>query len=67
MYQSELIKGAMAEQGLRVEDVAKLSGLSTTTVSFIRNGKLNVKLPSLQKVADALDLELVVKFEKKAA
>ncbi|MDX6696066.1 MAG: Cro/C1-type DNA-binding domain [Blastocatellia bacterium] len=67
LYGNELIKGAMAEQELTVADVAEITGLSPTTISFVRNGKENVKLPTLKKIADALDLQLIVRFEKREA
>lgn len=65
MYRNDLIKGAMAEKGLRVEDVARESGLSTTTVSFIRSGDPNVKLQSLKAVAEVVGLTMPQLFEPK--
>lgn len=65
MYRNDLIKGAMAEKGLRVEDVAREANLSITTVSFIRNGDQNVKLQSLKAVADVVGLSMEQLFTPK--
>lgn len=40
------------------EDLAEKAGLSTFTVSAIRNGYPDVRLSSLVKVADALSLDM---------
>jgi transcriptional regulator with XRE-family HTH domain len=57
----------MEARDLTNEKLAVKAGLAARTVSSIRNGEPNVRLPSLQKIADALGLQLVVKFEKKEA
>lgn len=62
MYPNEKIKGAMAEQGLTVDDVAREAGLSTTTVSSIRNGKETVMLPTLKSVAGVLGFDVEIRF-----
>jgi transcriptional regulator with XRE-family HTH domain len=62
MYPNEKIKGAMAEQGLTVDDVAREAGLSTTTVSSIRNGKETVMLPTLKSVAGVLGFNVEIRF-----
>ena len=67
MYNSELINEEMSGQRLTNEKLAALAGVNKKVVSAARNGKESVMLPSLKKVADALNLELVVKLEKRAA
>jgi transcriptional regulator with XRE-family HTH domain len=62
-YRDDLIRGEMAAQKLTVADVAEQSGLSSFTVSAIRNGNGNVTLPSLQKVAGVLKIEMQRLFE----
>lgn len=57
----------MKERGLTNRALAESAGLAVATVSYIRNGRACVLLPSLKKVADALGLDLVVRFEKRAA
>ena len=65
-YRTDLINGAMGSQRLTVEDLATKSGVSPKTVSFVRNGNPNIKLPTLKAVADALGLTLQELFEPKA-
>jgi transcriptional regulator with XRE-family HTH domain len=67
MYNPDPINEEMGRRRLSNEDVAELAGVNKKVVSAARNGKESVMLPSLKKVADALNLELVVKLEKKAA
>ena len=66
MYPNQQIKGAMAEKGLTVEQLASKSGLAFGTVSAIRNGKPNVKLSSLLAMADALDFEVEIRLNQKS-
>jgi transcriptional regulator with XRE-family HTH domain len=67
MYNPEPINEAMSSKRLSNEKVAALAGVNKKVVSAARNGKEGVMLPSLQKVAGALGLKLIVKFEKEAA
>lgn len=67
MYNPGPINEAMKRGRLSNEKVAALAGVNKKVVSAARNGKESVMLPSLQKVADALNLELIVRLEKKAA
>ena len=64
MYDTITINSVMEASDLTNEKLAVKAGLAARTVSSIRNGESNVRLPSLQKVADALGLHLVVRFEK---
>jgi transcriptional regulator with XRE-family HTH domain len=67
IYPTDLINAAMGAQRLTNEQVAAKATLSPKVVSAIRNGRENIRLPSLKKVADALNLDLIVKLKKKAA
>ena len=67
MYNADLINEVMGRKRLTNQKVAELAGVNTKVVSAARNGKGSVKLPSLKKVADALNLDLIVKLEKRAA
>jgi transcriptional regulator with XRE-family HTH domain len=58
MYRTDLINGAMGKQRLTNEQVAEKAGVTTKVVSAVRNGKENIELPSLKKVADALGLSM---------
>lgn len=62
MYQSELIKTAMEQQGKTNESLAHAAGLSHATISAIRNGEENVRLLSLKKTAKALKFRVEIRF-----
>ena len=47
----------MGKQRLRIEDLAKTAGVSTTTIMGMRKGK-NCRLSSAAKVSEALGLPL---------
>jgi transcriptional regulator with XRE-family HTH domain len=66
-YRADLIRAAMASPNPKLtnEDVAEKAGLSTFTVSAIRNGHPDVRLSSLVRVADALSLDMRQLFEPK--
>lgn len=63
MYRDDLIRQAMAAQRKTNEIVATEAGISTKTVSDIRNGRSSVGLPKLKLVADVLGLEMRELFE----
>lgn len=65
MYRSDIIKAAMEEQGKTNESLAHVAGLSHATISAIRNGEQNVRLLSLKKAADALNLRVEIHFVPK--
>jgi transcriptional regulator with XRE-family HTH domain len=63
MYRVDLINAAMGAKRLTNESLGELTGLSAKTISFVRNGDPNVKLPTLRAVADALGLTMSELFE----
>lgn len=63
MYRIDLINAAMGAKRLTNESLGELTGLSAKTISFVRNGDSNVKLPTLRAVADALGLSMQELFE----
>jgi transcriptional regulator with XRE-family HTH domain len=65
MYETAPINEAMGRDRLTNEKVANKAEVDPATVSRIRNGDPNVSLPTLKKVADALDLDLIVRFQPK--
>jgi transcriptional regulator with XRE-family HTH domain len=67
VYDSQLIDKAIGEQNLTNEKLAVSAGLSSGTVSSIRNGEENIRLPSLKRVANALGYEVEIRFVPKAA
>jgi transcriptional regulator with XRE-family HTH domain len=66
MYPNQLIKGAMAENGLTINDVKESTGLSGTTIVSVRNGNENIKLPTLAAVAAAVGLEMEIRLTPKS-
>lgn len=67
MYDAKVIDKAIEDQGLSNEKVAVAAGLSSRTVSSIRNGEENVKLNSLKRTAEALNLKVEIRLIPKAA
>lgn len=67
MYDPQVIDQAIESQHLSNEKVAVSAGLSSGTVSSIRNGEENIRLPSLKRVANALGYEVEIRFVPKAA
>lgn len=67
IYRYDLIASAMSDQNHTNESLAKACGLAVATVSSIRNGRENITLPSLIKIADELGLTMQELFEPKAA
>lgn len=67
MYNTRILNQEIENQDFTNEKLAVKAELAARTVSSIRNGEENVRLTSLKKVADALGLRLIVKFEKEAA
>lgn len=66
MYNPAPINEVMGRERLTNKKVAQLAGVNTKVVSNARNGKETVSLPSLKKVADALELNLEVRLTPKA-
>jgi transcriptional regulator with XRE-family HTH domain len=67
MYDAKVIDKAIEKQKLTNEKVAVAAGLSSRTVSLIRNGEENVRLNSLRKTAEALNLKVEIRLTPKAA
>lgn len=67
LYRDDLIRSAKAAKRISNETIATNNQMSTTTVSKICNGKTNVELESLRKVAAELGFEIEVQFKKRAA
>lgn len=65
IYRDDLIRAKKAARKLTNEQIATKSGLHINTVREICNGKENIELPSLQKVANALGLSMSSLFDSK--
>ena len=65
-YSPDHINAAMGEKRLTNEKVASLAGVAPKTVSAVRNGFSAVTLPTLIRIANAVGLDVEVRFTKKA-
>ena len=52
------ITEARKHKNLTIEEVAEKAGIETNNLSRIENGKYNPGLDIVQRIADALDMEL---------
>lgn len=57
------IKKRRIELGMEQVDLQDYSGLGSTTISKLEQGKANVTLETLEKVLEVLGLEIVVKVK----
>lgn len=62
MYRDDLIRAAMGSQNITRAALAEKSGLNVNTITAICRGKENIEIPTLQKVANALGLEMADLF-----
>lgn len=62
-YNPDQINAAMGERRLTNDKVANLAGVAPKTVSAIRNGFSGVTLPTLIKIANAVGLDVEVRFK----
>jgi len=68
IYRDDLLRGAKGARRQTNSDIAKAAGVSVPTVSAVLNGDPNVKLATLQAVADAVGVSMaaLVELEKVA-
>ncbi len=64
VYPDDLIRGAKATRRISNSKIAIARKMSTATVSKICNGKTNVELGSLVKVAEELGFSVEIRFKK---
>ncbi|TAM35456.1 XRE family transcriptional regulator [bacterium] len=55
------IKDTRRKSGLTQKELAKRSGLSQQSISFVEQGYVNISLGTLKKITDALNLKIVLK------
>lgn len=58
IYRDDLIRAKMGARRETNHTLAQKTGLSATTISFIRNGHSKVVLENLARVADVLQIEM---------
>lgn len=54
----DILKNRRNELGLSLAKLRDLTGLSKSTLSDIENGKSNPKIDTLEKICDALNIEI---------
>lgn len=59
----QAIKTARVNNGLTQGDLAKATGIQQPNLSAMENGKENVSLDQLERIADALGVNVKVLFE----
>lgn len=57
----EILKGARKAQRLTQMDLSDLSGVSPSVIYKLESGRMDIAVGSLQAVADALGVELIVR------
>jgi DNA-binding XRE family transcriptional regulator len=57
---SDLIREQRIKSGLTQMQLANKSGLSQQSISFVERGYVNISLRTLKKIADALNLKIVL-------
>lgn len=55
------IKDTRQKSGLTQIELAKKSGLSQQSISFVEQGYINISLRTLKKITDALNLKIVLR------
>jgi transcriptional regulator with XRE-family HTH domain len=63
-YDPSPICEAIEREGLSNEKVGVAAGVAARTVSVVRNGDENVRLETLKKIARALHLKIIIRFEQ---
>lgn len=57
------LKIARVIAGMTQKELAEKSGVPPRVISQLENGKRNTTVRTLQKLADGLDMELVIDFK----
>jgi len=57
-YDNDKIRAEMTRTRKKVDDVARIAGVSAKTVSAIRAGNKGVQVDNLQRVVEAVGLKL---------
>jgi transcriptional regulator with XRE-family HTH domain len=64
MNLSKTINNLRKMQGLSQAELGKISGVKQATISQVESGKNNVRVSTLQKIAQGLGLEIEIKFNQ---
>lgn len=60
----QIIKHRREFLGIRQEDLAEISGLTSRTIHQVESGKGNPSIETLNKLATVLGLELIIQVKK---
>lgn len=63
MKYGDIIKERRVVLGLTQQDLSDYTGLSTRYINSVENGKGNPSMKTLEKIADILGLEIVIKVK----
>ncbi|KYG63641.1 hypothetical protein AZI86_12480 [Bdellovibrio bacteriovorus] len=58
---AQFVRARRTQEGIRIDDAAKLCGVSVETLSKIETAKAGVNVDSLFKVLNGLGIKIVVK------
>ena len=61
----EALKQLRKSKGLLLSDVSEITGKTICNISLVENGKTNVSINEMQKLANAYDMDIIIRFEKK--
>ena len=57
------VRRARIDSGLTQAQLYEMTGISQTLIGRIESGKANPRLETLERIADALERTLVIRFE----
>lgn len=60
-----MLKEARRSQNISQYELSRKSGISRSVISEVENGKRNISIRKLSKLADALDSDLKIEFVKR--
>lgn len=60
------LRAIRKKKGFTQADLAKKAGIPRPTISRIENGERNVTMRKLKRIANALDMDLEIRFVEKA-
>ena len=60
----EALKQLRKSKGLLLSEVAEKTGKTICNISLVENGKTNVSINEMQKLANAYGMDISIKFKK---
>jgi len=62
LNKNTILYAALATEGLKIKQLAKRAEISPTTIHCVLSGRMNPKQSEKQKIANVLDLRVIVLF-----